>query len=1360
MKNLKLLILAVILLATNRNIFGQTNLILNPGFEDGSIPSNPSGIAYNLATHWGEIGFPYYYPNGDPNPSVNTCNSYTSDLLDTRSSNCQVKVPKNDWGNLNVRSSGNRYVSFSGGNWEPVPSTNPTKYRFKFGETISGKFDGTIQYGCPYTISFWAANTTKVIGNCTQSGGQLKPGLSNYNKIDVVLRKSSTSTADCKDYIVVWTSPNITSTSWTQFTGTFSITYADFLKGYDRIDFRFTTIPENQRTVNTKINASRRIYLDDVSLTAQTTYTATPSYTFNNLNVTTATTWNNLSVELQGTTTLNSNLTISGNSKVRLADNAKIVVKSGKKLTITSSTLEGMCNMWDKIEVENGGEVSITGSNIYDMRNGVRVNGASSKYTITTSNFDRNFVSVYLFQTNMVSTSSSITSNNFYAKQALKDKAITKTGFGQYGMRIVTCSGTTTIGSSTGGNTFEGSTYGIWIEDSKTELKYNYFLNHKEVGVMCFNGYIVPLSGNKNAYISYANNNKELIAQHNIIKGNKIGLEIRGRADNADISGDNKFQFNAEYGVKVSLAKGSQGMRVGRDGNSAGGTENSFHGNGIAGIYLYDNGSTIKNTANFLVGNTDILIGKNNFTSSVNAAGILIEEPVKGSNKIFQRLDIVKNTFNNIGTAIKYSNTVGNNGEVVSSIANQNPANNYSSTNDTRLFDNIIYYNSQNNPTVVGIDGKNSVGVQILKNGITNSVSQQWQNKAIWTDFAENTLIRENNCNNAGYGLNAGGMAMSSNYHCNAFSACNTGIHLNFHTLRNTSDVHGKLNASGNYSRHNSFINNFSWGTGIHVYNSQTNKNSWIFETGKPLPKITYAGATGSIVNSNTGSDGCLPPNYFPPFNPDNGTSGGVTQLDAFTNSYRIESYYVNNDSVLIGTYNAVVAKLIKVENLFREGNYTLASSLIDSVTPLNLLDSNYKVVLEELVSTRPDDTTINPVDSLGIIKLSSIASQNVQVGGPAVYLARAILKYEENLEFDTEDFKVSTLTGQLFDLSPCSDSLDALPISLIDNQGNIAPIPPVYTSLGGNFALDPVALGLLDSSKLYGFIIPFPSNYSIKNTEFKYLNDWSNETSINIEVMEVIPSITIDSIVGYSSDTLVTDSLGNIYQAITVFDSAYTDIALVKKDSTGTELWRRYYRGWAGLADSANMILLDSIGNIYVVGTTKDSTTTNAITLKYNADGGIEMAQIFKDSLGSDTKITGIKVNEYGHIYVNCLLGTSPIELTYLVCNLISESVEEPGGGEGFVVISSAQEANTEKTEPVVYPNPNKGLLNIQIAEEVQDAEFKLFNLAGMEIFTSTINSKLSTFNVGKLNDGVYIYTLHNKATGKISRGKIVLNK
>ncbi|MGV3598204.1 MAG: T9SS type A sorting domain-containing protein [Bacteroidota bacterium] len=1348
MKKMKLLLVTVIMTALSGNLFAQTNLIYNPGFEDGTIPSNPSGIYDNKATHWSELGFSYFYTNGDPNPSTNGCMSGSSDLLDKRSINCQVGVPKNDWGNLNERTTGNRYVSMAGGNWMDIPSTYPPRYRYHSGETVSGKFEGSLQYGCSYNISFWAANATKMNSNCLSTSPNLPP-VGSYNKVDVILRKSSTTAANCKDYIVVWTSPNITSTTWTQYSGTFSISQADALKGYDRIDFRLTRFPESERSV--KSNSSRRIYLDDVSLTLSTTYTTTPGYSFNNLNVTTATTWNNISAQLLGTTTLNNNLTITTNCMIRMGTDAKIVVKSGKKLTIISSTLEGMCNMWDKIEVENGGEVSITGSNIYDMKNGVRVNGSSSKFTITTSTFDRNYVSVYLFQTNMGSTSSSITSNNFNAKQALKDKTMSISGYGEYGMRVVKCAGTTLIGAITnGGNIFDGSKYGIWIEDSKTDIYNSQFVNHKETGIMCFNGFKY-LNTN---YIMLGNN-RELNVHNNTLRNNKIGIEIRGRSDNTDISNGNKFESNSQYGIQITWARNTQNLNVGEADNNPDRTENIFSNNGIAGVYLYDNAG-IQNPSLDL---TNIMIGKNSFFDGVNAKGILITEPSKGGTKQFKQLSIQNNYFKSIGNAVRFENIVGNNGTLNIAYGSQQPASSYGFFNETRVFENESNFDSKYNPNSIGFYGLNSSGVQIIKNRADNVTEKQWKNSGIRSDFSEYTLIQQNTTNRTGTGLLANGIVLNSNYLCNNFGKYNAGIYLLNTTLRNSGSVHGKLNTTGNYARENTFNFNTATSSDIYVDNSVVDKNKWIFLTGVATPRIKLVGTSGTIVHPNRGLSGCSAFPNLPPFGTDNEETGGTSKMDAFSNAYRIESYYINNDSSSIGTYSAQVAKILRVEHLYKQGSFSTAKSLIDSISPSNLLDSNYKTVLNVLLDTKPNDTTTIAVDSLGVTRLVEIAQQKVQDGGPAVFLARTILKYEQNLEFDDFDFEIKTISGQLLNTSPCTDSLGLIPISLVDEDGAISSIPPAYVSSSGKFYLDPVALETLDSTKQYGFIIPFPSNYSIKNTEYKDLSDWADDLSIELEIAEAIPSITIDSVSSYSSDSLVVDSYGNSYLATIESDSIYSNILLIKKDSTGGEIWRKYYKGWAGLNDSASIIILDSTTNdVYVGGSTEDSTTINSIVLKYDQDGNLNQVMIYKDSLGSNTKVLGLKKGQGGTLYAECLQNSTLIELTYLSCSEIIDNFVSP---EEITIPATTQTIGETPAQSsiVVYPNPTRGQLTIQT--EINDGyTFSLYDLFGKTLLVQKISDASTTLSISNFDNGLYIYTITDTKSGNNFFGKVILSK
>lgn len=226
------------------------NLIVNGDFELGTIPTGPNQV--NFATGWSNGCGRHVatFPVGTTNPG-------TPDLFDKRSTNCTIDIPSNKWSTAtdDYLGVGNRYVGFSGGY---IAHTNGTSGGPFYGETVLGTLTEPLtNTSCQYSVQGVAALAMgQRVGGC----GNLDPELpGSYNRIQVVLRKDN----DCNLEKIVHTTQNITATSWTPFNGNFTLTAAEAMIGYNRIEFRLTPTPSN----TTEIGRSRSVFLGNVSIT-------------------------------------------------------------------------------------------------------------------------------------------------------------------------------------------------------------------------------------------------------------------------------------------------------------------------------------------------------------------------------------------------------------------------------------------------------------------------------------------------------------------------------------------------------------------------------------------------------------------------------------------------------------------------------------------------------------------------------------------------------------------------------------------------------------------------------------------------------------------------------------------------------------------------------------------------------------------------------------------------------------------------------------------------------------------------------------------------------------------------------------
>ncbi|MCL9769529.1 S8 family serine peptidase [Flavobacterium sp. HXWNR69] len=139
--------------------------------------------------------------------------------------------------------------------------------------------------------------------------------------------------------------------------------------------------------------------------------------------------------------------------------------------------------------------------------------------------------------------------------------------------------------------------------------------------------------------------------------------------------------------------------------------------------------------------------------------------------------------------------------------------------------------------------------------------------------------------------------------------------------------------------------------------------------------------------------------------------------------------------------------------------------------------------------------------------------------------------------------------------------------------------------------------------------------------------------------------------------------------------------------------------------AISGNIAPVDPLSSL--IGLPADGTWTLLVEDPYNGDGGV---------------ITGVS-----------------IEICALTASL----------GTNDNVLSSLQ----------VYPNPSKGVVNIDLAGNVTgDTTYELFDVQGRKVVTKVSSNTFETLNVENLSDGIYMLSIQN-GNAKTTK-KVVINK
>jgi hypothetical protein len=118
----------------------------------------------------------------------------------------------------------------------------------------------------------------------------------------------------------------------------------------------------------------------------------------------------------------------------------------------------------------------------------------------------------------------------------------------------------------------------------------------------------------------------------------------------------------------------------------------------------------------------------------------------------------------------------------------------------------------------------------------------------------------------------------------------------------------------------------------------------------------------------------------------------------------------------------------------------------------------------------------------------------------------------------------------------------------------------------------------------------------------------------------------------------IAVDSSGNAYLAIESQTGSYRDITIVKYDTSGTLLWQKTL--YSADSESPAGVAVDTAGNVYVVGYNNTGSGNNHIAIgKFNSSGTLQWQRTISTS-GVDTA-QAVSVDTLGNLY---LVGTTTV--------------------------------------------------------------------------------------------------------------------
>ncbi len=143
----------------------------------------------------------------------------------------------------------------------------------------------------------------------------------------------------------------------------------------------------------------------------------------------------------------------------------------------------------------------------------------------------------------------------------------------------------------------------------------------------------------------------------------------------------------------------------------------------------------------------------------------------------------------------------------------------------------------------------------------------------------------------------------------------------------------------------------------------------------------------------------------------------------------------------------------------------------------------------------------------------------------------------------------------------------------------------------------------------------------------------------------------------------IVVDSLGNSYITGSSRSSTfgtYSRCLTIKYNSDGAEQWIAKFGGLLG-ADGANDIVLDNFGNLFVAGTTYNNQSGyDYATIKYDSNGVQEWVNIYNGSGNGLDCVHSIAIDKWGDVYVTGESLGSGTNSDYATIKYTNEGIEK----------------------------------------------------------------------------------------------------